>query len=67
MMRVLLTGVTGQVGGALRAPLSKIGIVMAADRMTLDLSTPDSINATLDSIAPDLIINAAAYTAVDDA
>ena len=67
MMRILLTGVTGQVGGALRAPLSKIGIVIAADRMTLDLSSPDSINATLASIAPDLIINAAAYTAVDDA
>jgi dTDP-4-dehydrorhamnose reductase len=67
MMRVLLTGVTGQVGGALRAPLSKIGIVIAADRLMLDLSSPDCINSTLASIAPDLIINAAAYTAVDDA
>jgi dTDP-4-dehydrorhamnose reductase len=67
MMRVLLTGVTGQVGGALCAPLSKIGTVMAADRSILDLSSPDSIEPKLGAMAPDLIINAAAYTAVDDA
>ena len=67
MMRVLLTGATGQVGGALCAPLSKIGTVMAADRTILDLSSPDSIEPKLAAMAPDLIINAAAYTAVDDA
>ena len=66
-MRILLTGVTGQVGGALRTPLSAIGIVLAADRTMLDLSSPDGIRETLDAMAPDLIINPAAYTAVDRA
>ena len=66
-MRILLTGVTGQVGGALRTPLSAIGIVLPADRTMLDLSSPDKIRETLDAMAPDLIINPAAYTAVDRA
>jgi dTDP-4-dehydrorhamnose reductase len=66
-MRILLTGVTGQVGRALLGPLQPIGSVVSADRALLDLSRPDDISATLDGIAPDLIINPAAYTAVDRA
>src|ERR1035437_9150017 len=66
-MRILLTGVTGQVGGALRVPLSAIGIVLAPDRTMLDLSSPNGIGAALDAMAPDLIVNPAAYTAVDRA
>jgi dTDP-4-dehydrorhamnose reductase len=66
-MRILLTGVTGQVGGALLEPLRSIGSVVAAGRNELDLARPDHIHATLDRIAPDLIINPAAYTAVDRA
>ncbi len=66
-MRVLLTGVTGQVGRALVDPLQPIGLVVAADRALLDLSRPDDISATLDRLVPDLIINPAAYTAVDRA
>jgi dTDP-4-dehydrorhamnose reductase len=67
MMRILLTGVSGQVGSALREPLSSIGTVLAADRTILDLSRPDSLFSALDKLSPDLIINPAAYTAVDQA
>jgi dTDP-4-dehydrorhamnose reductase len=66
-MRILLTGVTGQVGRALVDPLRQVGSVVAADRALLDLSRPHDIPATLDRLAPDLIINPAAYTAVDRA
>ena len=66
-MRILLTGVTGQVGAALRAPLKSVGSVVAADRTLLDLSRPELVAATLDRIAPNLIVNPAAYTAVDRA
>jgi dTDP-4-dehydrorhamnose reductase len=66
-MRILVTGVTGQVGGALVAPLSGIGTVLAADRQALDLSDPGSLSEALARLAPDLIVNPAAYTAVDRA
>jgi dTDP-4-dehydrorhamnose reductase len=66
-MRILLTGVTGQVGQALRKPLHAFAAVIAADRSALDLSRPDHISAALDSLSPDLIVNPAAYTAVDQA
>jgi dTDP-4-dehydrorhamnose reductase len=64
-MRILLTGVTGQVGNALRAPLASLGTVVGADRSLLDLSRPSELAGILDEVAPDLIINPAAYTAVD--
>jgi dTDP-4-dehydrorhamnose reductase len=64
-MRILLTGITGQVGRALHAPLASLGTVVAADRSLLDLSRPNDVPAILDEMAPDLIINPAAYTAVD--
>jgi dTDP-4-dehydrorhamnose reductase len=66
-MRILLTGVTGQVGGALRAPLGALGSVVAADRAMLDLAMPERLVAVLDRVAPGLIVNPAAYTAVDRA
>jgi dTDP-4-dehydrorhamnose reductase len=64
-MRILLTGVTGQVGGALRGRLAEFGDVVAAGRDALDLSQPHTIGAALDRLRPDLIVNPAAYTAVD--
>jgi dTDP-4-dehydrorhamnose reductase len=67
MMRILLTGVSGQVGQALREPLGSFGTVITADRSTLDLSRPDHISTVLDSFSPALIVNPAAYTAVDQA
>ena len=66
-MRILLTGVTGQVGAALRAPLECAGALVAADRSRLDLAQPENMAAALDEMAPDLIVNPAAYTAVDRA
>lgn len=64
-MRILLTGTTGQVGGALYRPLSAIGQVVAVQRRELDLLHPETITSTLDRIRPDLIVNPAAYTSVD--
>jgi dTDP-4-dehydrorhamnose reductase len=67
MIRILLTGTNGQVGSALREPLASIGSVLATDRTVLDLSRPDTVAPILDRLSPDLIINPAAYTAVDQA
>jgi hypothetical protein len=66
-MRILMTGVTGQVGGALVSRLAGKHAVVAADRDTLDLSRPAAIAVRLDELNPDLIVNPAAYTAVDQA
>jgi dTDP-4-dehydrorhamnose reductase len=67
LMRILVTGVTGQVGSALAARLAPSTTVLAADRNVLDLAAPQTVAGTLDRLAPDLILNAAAYTAVDKA
>jgi dTDP-4-dehydrorhamnose reductase len=66
-MRILVTGVTGQVGGALVSRLAGRHSVIAAARDMLDLSRPDAIAGRLDELTPDLIVNPAAYTAVDQA
>lgn len=66
-MRILVTGVTGQVGGALVARLNDLGTVVPANRAMLDLTRPADLSHALDDLAPDLIINPAAYTAVDNA
>jgi dTDP-4-dehydrorhamnose reductase len=66
-MRILITGVTGQVGGALVKALGPAGTVIAANRNELDLAQPDRIASSLNRNNPDLIVNAAAYTAVDRA
>jgi len=63
----MVTGVTGQVGGALLKVLEPMSSIVPAGRDELDLAQPDRINSTLNRIAPDLIINPAAYTAVDRA
>ena len=66
-MRILLTGISGQVGGVLAGLLPEFGEVAAAGRATLDLADVASIPGKLDAIKPDLIVNPAAYTAVDRA
>jgi dTDP-4-dehydrorhamnose reductase len=66
-MRILVTGVSGQVGGALVARLRSSATVIGANRATLDLAAPQSLAAVLDRLAPQFIINPAAYTAVDQA
>jgi len=65
--RILLTGVTGQVGWELQRTLAPLGRVIPADRNTLDLTQPDSIRAILREVNPHIIVNPAAYTAVDQA
>jgi dTDP-4-dehydrorhamnose reductase len=64
---ILLLGATGQVGHELRAPLATLGTVVAPGRDELDLTAPDTIRQTVRDVAPDVVVNAAAYTAVDDA
>lgn len=64
-MNILLTGITGQVGGALHPRLAEFGAVIAPDRAKLDLARPSEIAGVLDRLTPDLIVNPAAYTAVD--
>ena len=66
-MRILLTGKNGQLGWELNRSLMHLGPVEAFDRRTLDLSRPQDLAKTLDEIRPDVIVNAAAYTAVDKA
>lgn len=66
-MRILVTGITGQVGSALVPRLAPFGTVIAADRTLIDLTKPDEIAGRLDEIKPDVIVNPAAYTAVDKA
>ncbi|MBN3723528.1 dTDP-4-dehydrorhamnose reductase [Burkholderia sp. Ac-20379] len=64
---ILLTGVNGQVGYELARSLQGLGRVVALDRQALDLSDPDAIRRTMREIAPALVVNPAAYTAVDQA
>ncbi|MBB4366816.1 dTDP-4-dehydrorhamnose reductase [Bradyrhizobium sp. CIR18] len=66
-MRILLTGTDGQVGGALQPLLAGLGTIIAPDIAAFDLSKPERLAGALDAFKPDLIINPAAYTAVDRA
>ncbi len=66
-MRILVTGVTGQVGSASTTKLAAFGTIVPATRSLLDLTQPQEIASRLDEIAPDVIVNPAAYTAVDRA
>jgi dTDP-4-dehydrorhamnose reductase len=66
-MRILVTGASGQVGCALVAALQPLGTVIATTRAQLDLARPRDLPWQLDEIAPDVIVNSAAYTAVDQA
>lgn len=66
-MKILLTGKNGQVGWELERTLATLGEVVAVDRRGMDLADPDSIRNAVRAARPDLIVNAAAYTAVDKA
>lgn len=66
-MKILLTGRNGQVGWELERLLPTLGEVVATDRTTLDLADPDAIRRVVREVKPDVIVNAAAYTAVDKA
>lgn len=64
---ILLIGAQGQVGQELLKTLAPIGEVTALGRQQLDLTDLDAITAKIAAVAPQLIVNAAAYTAVDRA
>lgn len=66
-MRILLTGTTGQLGFELQRALTPLGEVIPCHRATLDLSQPAQLRACVRQLAPQLIVNPAAYTAVDNA
>jgi dTDP-4-dehydrorhamnose reductase len=66
-MNVLLTGTAGQVGAHLARVLPSVGRVHAVGRTALDLADPDAIRQTVRALRPDVIVNAAGYTAVDRA
>jgi dTDP-4-dehydrorhamnose reductase len=66
-MRILLLGKDGQVGWELRRTLVPLGEVIAIDQPELDLTEFDRIRQVVREITPKLIVNAAAYTAVDRA
>jgi dTDP-4-dehydrorhamnose reductase len=64
---ILVFGATGQVGQSLRDTQPRALDVRFVDRLLCDLAVPGSVVACLDEYTPELIINAAAYTAVDQA
>ena len=70
-MKILLLGCDGQVGWELQRSLQPLGEVVALDFQSRDLcadfSRPEALAATVQAVGPDLIVNAAAHTAVDKA
>lgn len=67
MIRVLITGARGQLGAELARAFAGSAHVTALDRAALDLSRPERIAECVRTAAPRVILNAAAYTAVDRA
>lgn len=65
MARILLLGKDGQLGRSLQEPLSATGDLAALGRYAIDLRDQDALAATLRKHRPDVIVNAAAWTAVD--
>ena len=66
-LRMVLLGAQGQLGHALAQTLPVLGQVLALGRQQADLAQAESLRALLDQHQPQLIVNAAAYTAVDKA
>jgi len=66
-VRILLTGRQGQVGWELERALAPLGELVATERASLELADADAIRRVVRQAKPDLIVNAAAYTAVDRA
>ena len=66
-MKILLIGKNGQLGWELNRSLLHLGHIIALDRSALDLSQTEDLRNKINEIRPDVIVNAAAYTAVDRA
>jgi dTDP-4-dehydrorhamnose reductase len=66
-LRLLITGSTGQIGWQLQRTLAPLGEVIACTRNQLDLTDPEAAAKFVRELLPDVVVNAAAYTAVDKA
>lgn len=66
-MTIVLLGCNGQVGWELQRSLAPLGHLICLDRQQANLAQPQSLFATLSELKPSVIVNAAAYTAVDQA
>lgn len=66
-MKLLITGAKGQLGSELVSRAAKIGQVISMERHNLDITVLDRVRRTLFFHHPDVVLNAAAYTAVDRA
>ncbi|MEJ1422175.1 MAG: sugar nucleotide-binding protein, partial [Candidatus Sedimenticola sp. (ex Thyasira tokunagai)] len=67
-MKIMITGSNGQVGSELNVRARTMGFdVIAVDCDQLDITQRDAVNDFISRYSPDLVINAAAYTAVDKA
>lgn len=66
-MKILLTGSGGQLGHELQRSLAPLGELVACNRVHLDLADTDAVRAMVRNEKPDVIVNAAAWTAVDQA
>lgn len=67
MKKILVYGRIGQVGWELRRTLATLGHVIALDREEVDMKDADALVRSVRELKPDIIVNAAAYTAVDKA
>src|SRR5438045_1008839 len=71
LMKILLFGCNGQVGWELQRSLAVLGEVIALDfdstDLSADFSRPETLTGTVRTVQPDVIVNAAAHTAVDKA
>ena len=66
-MKILLLGANGQVGWELQRSLAPLGKMKACDRHALDLGNFEGLRACMRDYRPEIIVNAAAYTAVEKA
>jgi dTDP-4-dehydrorhamnose reductase len=67
MAQILLIGATGQVGQELQRTLAPLGEVLLIGRSAVDFSQPHAVQQLVETLNPGMIVNAAAYTAVDKA
>ena len=65
--KILLLGKDGQVGWELQRALAPLGLLTSLSRKECDLADPAQVEAALETYEPEVIVNAAAYTAVDKA
>ena len=66
-MKILLFGALGQLGTELQETLSPLGEIFPFDIHNLDLENTNAVRETIRNVSPDVIVNASAYTAVDQA